>query len=357
MGCSCNNVPDTPSGGSPNCCPTAFCSDLLLNLPESRRMQLVGIASGSRCLNVFPRKQPGFYVQDGKYGGFITIQPQVPIPYLKTYLVDQNGDPIYTPSGDKAEDLPPGIESLIGAGDCGLQWRITGQGGKRQKIIWDGCKYIHVNDDDVVEAQDLDSVYDGRQDCEMYPTVWIRNSDGTLKLGYMQNSYRIPGEIIAFGGPRSGLRGDFLACDGDDYDPEEYPDLFAAIGYRWGRNGDLFKVPDLRGSFLRGVDHGAGRDPSSSSRTATSTGGAVGDNVGSYQDDAFQCHEHSVPFQTGVAGSSESIDTNSNQTNGPAGLVKTNGVYESECGDPRTDDETRPKNSYVEFAIYSGCKV
>lgn len=356
MSCPCDNVPDTPPGGSPNCCPTSFCSDLLLSLSESRRMQLVGIANGSRCLNVFPRKQKGFYTQDGNGGGFITIQPQVPIPYLKTFLVDQNGDPIYSSDGEKAEDIPPGIESLIGAGNCGLHWRITGTKNKRQKIVWDGCKYVHVNDDDMIEEQDLQAVYDGLNDCEVYPTVWIRNSDGTLKLGYRQTSYRYPGEIIMFGGPRGNMPNDCLACDGGSYDPLLYPQLFAKIGYRWGRTDDLFHVPDFEGRFPRGVDHGSGRDTSSGARTANRPGGQVGDNVGSVQEDAFQCHDHSVPFQTGVAGPSESIDTNSGQTNGPSGLVITNGVYEGSCGPPKTADETRPKNAYVEFMIYAGCE-
>lgn len=339
-----------------NCCPTAFCSDLLLNLPESKRMQLVGIYNGSRCLNVFPRKQKGFYVQDGNGGGFITIQPQVPIPYLKTYLVDQNGDPIYTPSGTRAEDLPPGIESLIGAGNCGLQWRWQGQAGKKQKIRWDGCKFIMVNEDDMVEEQDMESVFNGTDDCGVYPTVWIRNPDGTLKLGFRRTSYRIPGEIIAFGGSRGSMPSDCLACDGSVYSPDTYPQLFEAIGYKWGRSGDDFYVPDLQGRFLRGVDHGVGRDTDAGSRTASNAGGSVGDNVGSVQEDAFQCHEHSVPFQTGVAGSSESVDTNSSQTNGAPGTVVTNGVYEGDCDEPRATDETRPKNANVEYMIYAGCQ-
>lgn len=41
----------------------------------------------------------------------------------------------------------------------------------------------------------------------------------------------------------------FYPCDGDNYDPDEYPEAFDAIGYTWGQIGDNFKVPDLRGKF------------------------------------------------------------------------------------------------------------
>lgn len=320
-------------------------------------MNVVGVVQGGKCLNVFPRSGDGVIVYDGKGGGYLTRQPKIAIPYLKSYLVDQNGDPIYSADGTRTEDLPPGIESLIGAGDCGLQWRITGQKGKRQKIIWDGCKYVHQNDDDLMEEQDLPSVNNGQEDCSYYPVVFIRNSDGTLKFGFRQTHYRYPGEIIAFGGPRNRIPGDCLACDGAAYDPAEYPDLFENIGYHWGRDGDFFNVPKLEGLFLRGVDHGQNIDPDAASRTAIQAGGAVGDTVGSLQQDAFQCHEHSVPFQTGAAGSTESIDTNSNQTEGPPGLVTTNGVFDGDCGTVRFTDETRPKNAGVEFLIYAGCRA
>jgi microcystin-dependent protein len=54
-----------------------------------------------------------------------------------------------------------------------------------------------------------------------------------------------------------------------------------------------FNIPDLRGYFPRGWDHGAGHDPDAAARVAIQTGGATGDNVGSYQADQNVSHTHS----------------------------------------------------------------
>lgn len=52
-----------------------------------------------------------------------------------------------------------------------------------------------------------------------------------------------------------------LECDGSTLLISAYADLFGVLGTRYGGNGTTnFKLPDLRGYFLRGWDHGAGRD-------------------------------------------------------------------------------------------------
>lgn len=89
--------------------------------------------------------------------------------------------------------------------------------------------------------------------------------------------------------------GRWLPCDGRFIDLREpgqrelYGDLHAAIGHTWGDGGDRFKetfrIPDLRGMFLRGADDrpaadGTGRDPDRPRA------------VGSVQLDAGQEHTH-----------------------------------------------------------------
>jgi microcystin-dependent protein len=60
------------------------------------------------------------------------------------------------------------------------------------------------------------------------------------------------GTIIAFAG-NNPPRG-YLPCDGRDVEVSRYPDLFAAIGTIYGGNASSrFKLPDLRGVFLRGT--------------------------------------------------------------------------------------------------------
>lgn len=358
MPCAC----DTPitsyaeSDPSPNCCPTAFCHDLLLSLPESSRMNVVGVRSGSKCLNVFPRKRTGFLVNDGKGGAIVTSQPQVPIPYLRTLLYDGSGQPIIAETGNPEEDSPPGVDSLVVSGGCGLQWRYRGRAGYRQRLVWDGCKWITENDNPS-ELDDFPSVDDGNDDCEYLPMVLVRQSDGSYRIGYRATHYRFPGEIITYGGPLSTMPDDCLACDGFSYDPLEYPELFANIGYRWGNDSGNFRVPDLRGHFLRGVDHGEAVDPDANTRTAKYTGGNTGDQVGSYQEDAFQCHDHDLPIeQDASVGSDDGLEMVANVDLMNEDTLHAQLAAESTCGEVRTADETRPKNAYVEFIIYAGCK-
>ena len=59
-----------------------------------------------------------------------------------------------------------------------------------------------------------------------------------------------------------------------------YPALFAIIGYTYGGSGANFNLPDSRGEFVRGWDHGRGTDPL---RT-----------LGSFQSDLTKAHNHTA---------------------------------------------------------------
>ena len=102
------------------------------------------------------------------------------------------------------------------------------------------------------------------------------------------------GAILAFGG--SAAPDGWLICDGSSVSRTQYASLFAAVGVAHG-SGDgatTFNLPDYQGRFLRGVDHGSGRDPNASARTAAHPGGNVGDEVGSIEGDAYSMHTHPV---------------------------------------------------------------
>lgn len=317
-------------------------------------MNIVGVRSGSKCLNVFPRTRTGFVIYDGKGGGIVTSQPQVPIPYLRTLLYDGSGQPIIAETGNPEEADPPGVDSLVVSGACGLQWRYRGRAGYRQRLVWDGCKWVVENDNNK-ELDDYPSVYDGREDCDYLPMVLVKQEDGTYRMGYRSTHFRVPGEIIAYGGTLAGVPAEFLPCDGSSYDTSLYPRLYAAIGYKWGNDGGMFRVPDLRGYFLRGVDHGEGVDENAGGRTAKFAGGASGDSVGSYQTDAFQCHEHMLPSGTS-SGTDTVIVYDTTGTLAAGDNDETQGVIDGDCGTIRTADETRPKNANVEYIIYAGCR-
>jgi len=130
----------------------------------------------------------------------------------------------------------------------------------------------------------------------------------------------------------------WLECNGAAVSRTTYADLYAKIGTSHGQ-GDgttTFNIPDYRGRFLRGWDHGAGRDPDSVYRTAMNTGGATADHVGSIQDDQNKTHTHtySVPTTSRVYGSTGSPAAWDASTS--TGTSGASGGYEA-----------RPKNAYL----------
>jgi microcystin-dependent protein len=102
------------------------------------------------------------------------------------------------------------------------------------------------------------------------------------------------GTIVSFGGEIAPAG--WLPCDGTELDGTnaKFAALYAAIGTAYGGNTTSmqFNLPDLRGRFLRGWDHGAGHDPEASARAATASGGNAGDAVGSQQSDQIHTHNH-----------------------------------------------------------------
>lgn len=86
----------------------------------------------------------------------------------------------------------------------------------------------------------------------------------------------------------------YLECNGDTKLISAYPDLFAAISNTFGGDGVTdFKLPDFRGMFLRGWDHGRDLDPDRLIR-ADRGDGQTGDKVGTTQESMFKFHNHVV---------------------------------------------------------------
>ncbi len=135
----------------------------------------------------------------------------------------------------------------------------------------------------------------------------------------------------------------YLLCNGSEVDRTTYASLYSVLGDAWGE-GDgstTFNLPDFRGRFLRGVDHGAGNDPDAGSRSSINSGGNSGDMVGSYQEDTFESHRHSATVRMPSSGDGPHFGWSSPQT--PANRT----TYTNFEG----GSETRPLNAGVEFII------
>lgn len=152
------------------------------------------------------------------------------------------------------------------------------------------------------------------------------------------------GAVIPFAGGFDKIPDDWLLCDGTIYEITSYPELFAAIGYNWGSpDADHFRVPDLRGIFLRGVNWNIDddfSDPDRASRVSRHPGGNFGSSVGSYQGDAFESHSHTYVNTLMKIGNEGYHGGGSYGGSAPNPPVNNTG-----------GNETRPVNAYVHYII------
>ncbi|WP_336287903.1 MULTISPECIES: tail fiber protein [unclassified Bartonella] len=145
----------------------------------------------------------------------------------------------------------------------------------------------------------------------------------------------------------------WLLCDGTAYKREDYPQLFKAIGDKWGKDSNTtFKVPDFRGMFLRGFDDGRGLDQNRNFADIQK------DSIKSHTHDCTiektGEHTHDFPHRGKVVGSdrvghgSGFVSALFLDVTKPAG-IHTHKATISSTG----ETETRPVNATVVYAIKS----
>ncbi len=211
-----------------------------------------------------------------------------------------------------------------------------------------------------------------------YNTVYDSDLPSVAFARYAFNGVPV-GTVVPFAGPESMIPDGWLKCDGSLLNTADYPQLFNVIGYSWGGSNGQFRLPDLRGAFLRGVDDGSGKDPDADSRYALN-GGNTGNTVGSYQDGEIQSHNHYVDLTTSTNGAhshyayidqgsggipgdpyvdtwTDGDDASKNSTDVlPNGHLPTNTAGDhSHTVQGNTNNtggsETRPYNAYVYYII------
>lgn len=126
----------------------------------------------------------------------------------------------------------------------------------------------------------------------------------------------------------------WLECSGAAVSRTTYADLFAAIGttYGAGDGSTTFNLPDLRGEFLRGWDHGRGVD--------------AGRGPGSFQDGEVEEHDHITPiYDTGIGYPSAGVSPATGVA--PSGNRSSTVTKTSATGGA----ETRPRNVAVMYCI------
>jgi microcystin-dependent protein len=125
----------------------------------------------------------------------------------------------------------------------------------------------------------------------------------------------------------------WLICDGSLASRATYAALFAAIGTTYGAGDGVttFRLPDLRGEFIRGLDGGRGVD--------------VDRTLGSFQADSFKAHTHTIGLRTEDFDSSgnSSVDENWPAADSGKGSDPTI-VQSTQVAGVTGGTETRPRN-------------
>lgn len=170
-----------------------------------------------------------------------------------------------------------------------------------------------------------------------YLKAEVDNKDKALEnlINYVVSKLPPIGEIIAFAGTNPPAN--YLECNGIYLARANYAALFNAIGTTYGATDSFnFRIPDLRGEFIRGWDHGRGVD-----------GGRW---LGSFQYDELRRHNHingvfsnllRPPYPGSLTGS-DAEGSGSEQAVGPGdsqGMADTGG------------NETRPRNIALMYCI------
>lgn len=149
-----------------------------------------------------------------------------------------------------------------------------------------------------------------------------------------------PGTVVPYAG--SSAPDGFVFADGSTLNVADQPDLYAAIGITYGGtggSGGTFKVPDLRGIFIRGAG-------SQTINTISYSG-----TLANKENDQFQGHAHRLNFSGSLGPNGTNIaegGTNAGtDIGGQTNAYQTDGVHNT----PRVGSETRPANISLNYII------
>lgn len=145
------------------------------------------------------------------------------------------------------------------------------------------------------------------------------------------------GSILMF--PSLTIPNGWFECNGDEKSRTLYGELYNVLGYTYGTGvGGNFKLPDLRGVFVRGLDHGKLID---SGRT-----------LGQFQDDLIKTHKHVSTQNLPLVYNNGTTVQQWQNTGTPtawAGTVNSDDLLQG--NNIGGGSETRPKNYALVYCI------
>jgi len=164
----------------------------------------------------------------------------------------------------------------------------------------------------------------------------------TKETKFFSNDFEEVGSMKIQGG--TSVAPGWALAEGASVSRFLYYELFAGgftpIGTNYGTaNAYVFNLPYTKGLFLRGRDNGSTNDSDAASRTAVQSGGATGDNVGSYQADQMPAHTHAIRLWGDGAGNGNVQRTSGSEF--ASGATNSAGA----------GTETRPRNVNVQYVV------
>jgi len=129
--------------------------------------------------------------------------------------------------------------------------------------------------------------------------VWSYDPVGPGTGGAPQQTAGMVGEIRMFAGPATAVPSGWYLCYGQTLSQATYSALYAVIGTTWNTGGEpsgSFRLPDLRGRGLFGLDNMGG---SAANRVTSGVSGVPGATLGGTGgSQAVQTHAHSLSDPT-----------------------------------------------------------
>jgi len=187
----------------------------------------------------------------------------------------------------------------------------------------------------------------------VYDCVYVQgldnNSGGWLLLNPTPPQPVPSGLIAPFAHPAPP--DGWLECDGAQVSRTAYANLFAAIGTHWGEGDGVtsFHLPDLRGQFVRGWDHGRGIDSGRAFATIQDSQNKLHNHGGFTAVAGNHSHGYSTPNFTGAAFAGGAISSVTGKIE-EVRTTQSGGAHQhqilSEGG-----AESRPRNVALLYAI------
>ena len=155
------------------------------------------------------------------------------------------------------------------------------------------------------------------------------------------------GTVLAFAGTADKLPNGFLLCNGQDFNKNTYPDLYAVIGNLYGGSGDIGKVPDYRNMFLRG-------NPASGRNLGTFQGYATARPGNAFTGGTDTQGEHSHTYRRTDDDVDQNLGFERSNNDGKQYDAQTSAAGAHSHSVTITgggDSETRPENYSVHYII------